>query len=168
MRKQISILLMLAIGVVMAIGTTGTSATFTSAATASETITVGNMHLVLSDGNGTVNPDGSYTCPPVNVLSSTGVGDECQFKLSVEGGIVPSMVLIAPVETGAAEGAKFTIFDGIPTGANWPLDPPGHAFTIAGSLLPLVEKFHVEWADLTDASMGNVITLTLNITAIQS
>ena len=167
MRAKLALLLTIMLAAVMAYGVVGSGAMFTSSVSAATTVTVGSMTLVLATDNGSVNQDGSVTCPAVAVTTATGVGATCDVTISVAGGIVPSVVTITPHQSGAAEPDKFTVFNA--AGASFPVSSGHFVYipTAPGQSLPLAEHFHVAWADLGNASMGNAITVTLSIDAQQ-
>jgi hypothetical protein len=167
MRKRLVIVLAVCLTAIMAYGVIGSGATFTSSTASGQTITVGSMTLKLTSDNGTVNDDGTLTCPPVAVSTATGSGAVCDVTISVEGGIVPSLVTITPSQTGAKEPDKFAVLN--KAGASFPISAGHFVYLPAapGQSLPLAEKFHVEWTDLGNTSMGNVISLSLAIEATQ-
>lgn len=167
MRKRLALILAVCVTAIMAYGVIGSGATFTSSASGGQTISVGSMTLKLTSDNGTVNDDGTLACPPVAVLTASGTGAVCDVTIAVEGGIVPSLVTITPSQTGAKEADKFAVFN--KAGASFPISAGHFVYipTAPGQSLPLAEQFHVEWTGLGNASMGNVITLTLAIDAQQ-
>jgi hypothetical protein len=161
MRKLLLSLLGLSLVGVMAYGVIGSGAFFTASATATQKITVGTMTIVFSDSNLSANSDGTFSCPDVAVMTSSGKGADCHFTLSAEGGIQPNLLTISPSQSGANEPAKFQVFNA--AGAAFPISA-GH---FVYSSLPITESLHVEWTDLGDTSQGNRITLTLAFLASQ-
>jgi hypothetical protein len=166
MRTRFALILALCLTAIMAYGVIGSGATFTSAASGGQTITVGSMKLKLTTDNGTWNDDGTVTCPPVSVLTTSGAGPECDITIAIVGGIVPSLVTVTPSQSGATEASKFAVFN--KAGAKFPISAGHFVYMPPAQPLPLAEKFHVEWTDLGDDSWGDVITMTLSIEATQS
>jgi hypothetical protein len=150
----------LAIGLIGA----GVGATFTSASSANENITVGDMSIQAALNGPGPNVQTPVACT-VHVVTASG-SYVCTLKVTKSGDIVPSDLKVA-VTIGAGgvnEPGKWSVSDGSASGTLaqtllWDYPSPSFAFH---------KTFTVTWTDLGNTSMDNSVTLVYTVTAYES
>jgi hypothetical protein len=176
-RKRIAFLLGIGLTFVMAFGVIGSGATFTATTSASQTLTVGQMTIVLSSTTpGATFVGDVLVCPAVAIITASGLDPVgCNFSIASTGSIAPAQVnvnMTASVDGGQKYGIAPT---GLTSGAAfyWLKTTPqtiGHAF---GNQLPANVSVPISWGEfagndsLDNTDMGKTIVVSYSIEAFQ-
>ena len=177
MRKRFAILLGLSMTFVLAYGVIGSGATFTATASASQTINVGQMTLVLSSTTpGATFVGDVLVCPALTIITASGLDPVgCNFKIASTGSITPAQVNVK-MSASIDGGTKFGI---APTGIfgsalfvylHTTQQTLGHVF---GNQLPATVNVPVSWGEyagpdsLDNTDMGKTIVISYSIEAFQ-
>lgn len=169
MRKQLSIILTLAIASVMAYGVIGSGANFSSAIGGTQQINVGSMTLqIRATGAGNTY---EVNCPAFDVTTSSGVNECDMITLDFVGGIHPNLITVHVDVSGAAEPAKFALVGHLGAhnyATNLQTVNGTDLLSVAPDLGGMDFNSEYDWTNLSNASMGNVIYVTYTFTAYQN
>lgn len=189
MRKRISILLGIGLTFVLAYGVIGSGATFTATASASQTLTVGQLTLRISSTTpGSTFVGDTLVCPAFTVVTASGpgttggVGPACNIKIESIGNIAPSQVNV--IMTAATDGTHLNRYGVFPTGFPTTAGHTEGAFFALGTTaqqighffateLPGTINLPLDWGEsvgplaLDNADMGTTVVVSYSIQAFQ-
>ena len=137
--------LLMAFGLLIGLVGTGVGASFVDQVRATENIAVGTFGCEITDGDGTIAPDGSAITYDAPTITSSAAGN-APFTFTVKnfGSIDQQLTITASAATGSLNAAKFTAMT---------LAPASPVALAAGA--SQVFDTGIEWTELNSSDLGD-------------